>query len=226
MTPEERQLLTSLFERVGATGAQPRDREAEALIAEALRRYPFAPYVLAQTVLVQDEALRAAAERINSLEAGAGAEEAPSFLGRSPSRTPSGLPGMGVSQAPNPPAGPWGAPAQQPQPGSLFGGAPGGGGFLRNAMSTAAGVAGGALLFQGIQNLFSGKEGGTSGLLGPNEANAGTDSSFADQFIGKSGHEAEPAPEGPDLTEAGYDPADDQGDDGFDLGMDDDGDWA
>jgi hypothetical protein len=36
-------------------------------------------------------------------------------------------------------------------------------GFLRNAASTAAGVAGGALLFQGINSLFSGHHGGLLG---------------------------------------------------------------
>jgi hypothetical protein len=36
-------------------------------------------------------------------------------------------------------------------------------GFLRNAATTAAGVAGGALLFQGINSLFSGHHGGLLG---------------------------------------------------------------
>jgi hypothetical protein len=42
------------------------------------------------------------------------------------------------------------------------------GGFLRSAAQTAAGVAGGALLFQGINSLFSGHSGlmGGSGGLG------------------------------------------------------------
>jgi uncharacterized protein len=45
--------------------------------------------------------------------------------------------------------------AQQPAGGSVFGaGAGGGGGFLRSAAATAAGVAGGALLFEGISSLF------------------------------------------------------------------------
>jgi uncharacterized protein len=58
----------------------------------------------------------------------------------------------------------------QPQPGygapgggGFMGGGMGGGGFLRSAAATAAGVAGGALLFQGIESLF-GRGGG--GILG------------------------------------------------------------
>jgi hypothetical protein len=39
----------------------------------------------------------------------------------------------------------------------------GGGGFLRTALTTAAGVAGGALLFEGIRNLM----GGSPGAFGP-----------------------------------------------------------
>jgi uncharacterized protein len=69
MTPEERQMLGDLFERVKAAGATPRDAEAEAFINDAARATPFAPYVLAQTVLVQQQALEAAARRLSELEA-------------------------------------------------------------------------------------------------------------------------------------------------------------
>ncbi len=53
MSPEERQLLIGLFDRVRGAAANPRDREAEALIDDAVRAQPYAPYLLAQTVLVQ-----------------------------------------------------------------------------------------------------------------------------------------------------------------------------
>jgi len=69
MSPEERQLLQGLFDRIrGAAGTQ-RDREAEAFILENVRQQPYAPYLLAQTVIVQDQALRAANERLQQLEA-------------------------------------------------------------------------------------------------------------------------------------------------------------
>ncbi len=71
MTPEERQMLGSLFERINSAGATPRDPQAESFINDAVRSAPFAPYVLAQTVLVQQHALEAAAHRIAELEAAA-----------------------------------------------------------------------------------------------------------------------------------------------------------
>ena len=86
MTPEERQMLGGLFQRVNSAAATQRDPEAESFITDAVRAAPHAPYVLAQTVLVQQQALEAAANRISQLEAAAqqGAEQSQehgSFLG-------------------------------------------------------------------------------------------------------------------------------------------------
>src|SRR5579863_2283499 len=84
MTPEERQMLVGLFDRVGAAGSAPRDAQAEAFIAEAVRAQPHAPYVLAQTVLVQQQALENASRRLADLEAQVKAQppqEETSFLG-------------------------------------------------------------------------------------------------------------------------------------------------
>ena len=86
MTPEERQMLGGLFQRVNATAATQRDGEAETFINDAVRAAPHAPYVLAQTVLVQQQALEAAANRISQLEAAAQqsaeqSQEHGSFLG-------------------------------------------------------------------------------------------------------------------------------------------------
>ena len=69
MTPQERQMLGDLFERISSTNSGPRDPQAEAFINDAVRAMPYAPYMLAQTVLVQQHALEAAAERIKELEA-------------------------------------------------------------------------------------------------------------------------------------------------------------
>ncbi len=178
MTPQEQQLLADLFGRVRGTANAPRDRDAEAFIADAIRAMPFAPYVLAQTVLVQEEGLRAATERVRQLEAqvgdlqaqGASAPAATSFLG-----------GLGKSMfgatpsapaAPAQPSGPWGrmaAPPPQPSPGwgaspqpqpapwqQPMGSAPAGGGFLKGALGAAAGVAGGVLLADSIRNMMGG----------------------------------------------------------------------
>jgi uncharacterized protein len=69
MTPEERQMLAGLFERINANSSAPRDAEAESFISDAVRKAPFSPYILAQTALVQQQALEAAAHRIAELEA-------------------------------------------------------------------------------------------------------------------------------------------------------------
>jgi uncharacterized protein len=151
MQSQERELISGLFGRLQPFESQPRDGEAEALIKETVARQPAAPYLLVQTVLVQEQALKAAQERIAELEAKAGAAPAASgFLGSAPK------------------IGPWGAPAAPPASGPSTrsplqaavapqGG--GGGGFLRSAMATAAGVAGGALLFEGIRSLMGSNPG-------------------------------------------------------------------
>jgi uncharacterized protein len=166
MTPQERELITSLMSRLKKVTGEPKDREAEALIRQSIAEQPDAPYQLVQTVLIQDMALNQAQSRIADLEkqlADATAKTQPtSFLG--------GLSGRAGGAAP--PFGPWGQPAQPPSnytpanygPANYapppLGGVPAGSGglgasgFLKSAATTAAGVAGGALLFEGIQSMF------------------------------------------------------------------------
>src|SRR5262245_26548791 len=71
MTPQERQLIDDLFDRLSKLENSPRDPEAQGAIAQGLRSAPNAVYALVQTALVQDEALRRAHERIQELEGGA-----------------------------------------------------------------------------------------------------------------------------------------------------------
>jgi hypothetical protein len=68
MTPQERQLMAELFDRLATLENNPRDPDAEAMIREGFRRAPNAAYALVQTVLVQDEALKAANNRIQQYE--------------------------------------------------------------------------------------------------------------------------------------------------------------
>jgi hypothetical protein len=70
MTPQERQLIDELFDRLAKVESAPRDAEAMSAIMQGLRNAPNAIYPLVQTVLLQDEALRRAAERIQQLEQG------------------------------------------------------------------------------------------------------------------------------------------------------------
>lgn len=180
MTPEERQMLEGLFDRVKQSSAAPRDREAETFIQQAVQAQPYAPYLLSQAVIVQEEGLKAAAARIQQLEAEleqaraqAQRPAAGGFLGglfgsSQPAAAPppqarsgSGVPSFGGQRAPfqQLPSGPWGGQggAFGGRPGP-FGGAPaaGGGSFLKGALATAAGVAGGALLFSGISSMMQG----------------------------------------------------------------------
>jgi hypothetical protein len=147
MQQQERDLIADLFGRLQQYENQQRDAEAERLIASYVARQPASPYLLVQTALVQEEALKQARARIAELESKVSGQASGqgSFLGNAPR-----------------PTGPWGsAPAQQqqpvPAPATPWGQAPqasAGGGFLRSALTTAAGVAGGALLFEGIRNMF------------------------------------------------------------------------
>jgi hypothetical protein len=138
MQAEERDLIGGLYERLRAYDAQPRDAEAELLIGDLVSRQPSAPYLLTQTVLVQEQALKTAQARISELEA---RMQGGGFLGSAPNLGPWGA-------KPTPPAASATAALNAPPPG------PQGGGFLRSALATAAGVAGGALLFEGIRNMF------------------------------------------------------------------------
>jgi uncharacterized protein len=178
MSPEERQLITGLFDRIRSAANTPRDPEAEALIADAVKSMPYAPYFLVQAVLVQDQALRAANERPQQLEARLsdleqqGQGQRPGSAGF--------LGGLGsIFGSPGPqtqPRGPWGPPASQqqsypppPEPGPWGGVPQAGGGFLQGALGTAAGVSGGVLLADSIRGLFGGNHGGLgigSGLGG------------------------------------------------------------
>lgn len=150
MTPQERQLVENLFDRLAKLENAPRDADAERAIDDGLRRAPNAIYPLVQTVLVQDEALRRADARIRELTGeDAGAPASGGFLdsmrqaltGRS---APTSVP----SVRPPEPDPRWnsgaGTPAVQAQ----------GGSFLGTAAASAAGVIGGALLLNSISSMF------------------------------------------------------------------------
>jgi hypothetical protein len=195
MTPNERALIEQLFQRIRATQVA-RDPEADRLIAEEMSRSPGAAYALAQTVLVQDYALREATERLRQLEEQIPATYEQSEAGQAwggrqgEAGAGQGWGGAGQSAAgPSPStregaglslgsildrAGLSGRRGSVPRAGAATGEIPsreaaepvreGGGGFLQGALQTAAGVAGGALLFQGIKSLFGGE--GAASTLG------------------------------------------------------------
>ena len=155
MTPEERQLLTRFLEDLGQARAGPKDPEAASLISQAINSNPDAPYLLVQHTILSDEALKAAQDRIAELEAQLGRGEPRSFLGAGWRGGSTAVPPTGPGQ---PDYGPGPQPGYAPAGGpfSMGGGL---GSFLRSAGTTAAGVAGGEMLFQGLSGLFGGHHG-------------------------------------------------------------------
>jgi len=186
MTPQERQMVADLFDRLASLEGERRDADAERVIREGLGRAPNAVYALVQSVLVQDEALKRANARIEELEHAAGGQPAQGggFLdsmrnvltgrgGSVPSVRPAGQGSSGQGSSgvwgPRPDAPPPGYPPQgyQQQPGYPPPGYPQapmggsmmgghGGSFLGTAAATVAGVVGGAMLLNGIRSAFGG----------------------------------------------------------------------
>ena len=201
MTPQERQLVDELFERLSRLEGTPRDADATATISQGLARAPNAIYPLVQTVLLQEEALKRANARIEELEAGGAApqpQEQPGFLD-SMRNSIFGQPPRGGGSVPSVRAGSnerpaWntgavypGAASQPPQPdpragqgggqGAAQGGAPGGGmggSFLGTAAATAAGVIGGSMLMNSIGNLMGGNKHGLSDTANAGKGDGGS----------------------------------------------------
>jgi len=160
MTPQEQQLLDDFLQRLAATGGVMKDPQADALIRQRLAGQPDALYLLVQRSLLQQQALENAKAQIAQLQAQVSSQQqGGSFLGGQ-------SPGWGAAPPPMPP--------QQPQPAAapgwrdrLFGSAPAPApapaaapGFLSQAATTAAGVAGGMFLFDGIESMLGGHHGG------------------------------------------------------------------
>lgn len=157
MTPQERELLTQFLNQLAEARAGEKNAEAEALIREAVARQPDAAYLLVQRTILQEQALNAAKTQIaqlqNQLQNARSGNRESGFLGggnpwsqasESPANA-SGVPGAGNYQVPR------AAPAANV---SSFGSGGGGGSFLGNIATTAAGVVAGSFLFQGIENLL------------------------------------------------------------------------
>lgn len=171
-------MLQQLVQQVAKTSLSEKDPDAEALLKDGLARDPDALYKLAQIVLVQDISLHQAQARIQQLTAQAQQQPQPaqparasSFLGNllhhndpSPSSQPNGnTPPFQPVNTP-PPAPQQYAQPRQPQYASP---SSGGSGFLRSAATTAAGVAAGALAFEGIESVFHHGLGGGYGFGSP-----------------------------------------------------------
>lgn len=224
MNPQNRQAIDSIFTRLAEiekTGPA-RDGEAEALIHSRLSEQPGSAYYLAQTVIVQEQALQAAQQKIQTLEQRASAQTAASTspargLGYGFGRGSAEVPAPEMDDAASANAG-FGSRAmatsghggglgqrlgfdgqgnnagQQARPA-------GGGGFMAGAMQTALGVAGGMMLGNMLSGLFANSA----------EAAQGTAAETGDQnAVAESGMEDSPAQmdgwnDSADFNDGGFD---------------------
>jgi uncharacterized protein len=151
MDRNDRQAIETLFDKLAAVESQspPRDGESEVFIRDKVARQPGAPYYMAQTIVVQEQALAAAEARLAELEAQA-AQASPANGGffdalfgdrRQPARSTGSVPRVGSASPES---------MQRQQSGS--------GGFLAGAAQTALGVTGGVLLGNAIAGMLSSHE--------------------------------------------------------------------
>jgi hypothetical protein len=238
MTPQERQLIAELFDRLASLENAPRDADAVDAINAGLDRAPNALYPLVQTVLVQDEALRRADARIRELEDERGAgEERPqqkSFLegmrdsvssrrerqGSVPSVRPGGTEPAGSK---------WGSGTtlsggQSSAPESGYSAAKpelvaGSGSFLGTAAATAAGVVGGALLMNSFRGMFGGQQ--AQGALGQGGGSPWDRSGSAGDLARQAG--ADDIGRGGSDRAAAYDAGETQHQGAFDVAQNDAG---
>ncbi|OZI17086.1 DUF2076 domain-containing protein [Bordetella genomosp. 7] len=152
MQDQDRDAIASVFSRIQELERQghPRDPDAEQLIRQEMQKNPGSAYYLAQTVLVQQQALQNAQARIQELQKNPSAAVQPS--GSNPTAA---SPSTAFGRR---------APAAGPAAGGLGTGfgrnnaAPAGGGFMAGALQTAVGVAGGMMLGNLLGSLFTGNE--------------------------------------------------------------------
>ena len=230
MTPQEEQLLNSLIERINQTQLQEKDPDAEALLNQQLAGNPDALYILAQTVLVQNIALEQAKAQVNQLQGQLQQQtqqrpaHTTSFLGRllgerddqpRPVQQPAQVvqqqaPSPGYQQVPPQYAPPVGQYPQYGQPQYVPSGQPS---FLSGALQTAAGVAAGALAFEGVESILHGFGHGGYGFGGPGIGGFGerpveviNNNYYDDAGRGAEHGEHHAADQAGQFGDAGYDP--------------------
>ncbi len=166
MQSEEQRLIDGLFSRLqqAEQNSAARDTTAENIINTHLRAQPAAPYYMAQTILIQEAALRQLNEKVQQLEQQVNAlqsrkPESGGFLaglfggGRHEEQQAprSGAPIPGTQASPNYDASERYAQPQAPQMAQQAGRS---GGFMAGALQTAAGVAGGVMLGNMLTSMF------------------------------------------------------------------------
>jgi hypothetical protein len=179
MNSDEQTLIDGLFTRLqqAEKDSGPQDALALARIKEHVTAQPNVAYYMAQAILVQEAAIKRLDEQNKKLQADLAQAQAQLQAQAAPAPSSGGggflssIFGSGSRDAqpaaPAPSSGGWREPApryaapppqapqqQYAQPAPAPGAAPAGGGFMRGALQTAAGVAGGVMLAEGISSLF------------------------------------------------------------------------
>jgi uncharacterized protein len=252
MTPEERNLITELFNRLVTLENSPRDPAAEQAIYQGFQQAPNAAYALVQTVLVQDETLKRAEARIRELEEGPSAEPPrdTSFLGsmrqaigmgepRRAGSVPSVKPGMssawhntGTPAQPEPMQAPPMQAQMQPQaaPGMAPGYGSGGSSFLGTAAAAAAGVVGGSLLMGGLRSMMGGGpahsafDPSAGAARGGSPWTGGSDGGNLSRQVGLDDMGKTPGARGDDASRSGFFGSDNDSRGSFAAGQGDDAD--
>lgn len=181
MTSQEQQWLDEFLQRLAGAPATAKDPQADAMIRERLAAQPDTTYLLVQRALLLERALHDARQQIAQLQQQVQGQGGGSFLGQGLDTQFGRGPAPSAPNAPAyaAPAAPAYAAAAPAQPGwreRLFGGpaaaqaapASTGGSFLGNAAASAAGVAGGMFLFNGIENMLGHRSAGNNWLGGSN----------------------------------------------------------
>jgi hypothetical protein len=185
MDTQDRQAIEKLFSKLSGVEGQGghRDPESELFIKERISTQPGAPYFMAQTIVVQEQALAAAEDRIRELERARSPQPQQSrgfllsIFGNANSPQYRSTPSDDRQS-------PWGQPQSSnglPSQGR------GGGGFLAGAAQTAMGVAGGVMLGSALSGMFGGTEAKAAERVAEKPAEqssenqeAGTDLGFED----------------------------------------------
>ncbi len=159
MQSEEQRLIDGLFGRLkqAEENSTPRDAAADQLIQQHLAQLPGAAYYMAQTILIQEAAMKRLNSRIQALEGQVAQLQHASRQQQSSGGFLAGLFGAETARGADPaPLGqnvpPGGYSAQQTAPG--YAAPRGGTGFMAGALQTAAGVAGGVIMADMLTSMF------------------------------------------------------------------------
>lgn len=177
MTPSESQALQDFLTQLIAIRGFAKDPQASAQIANAVAQQPDAAYLLVQRAMLLEKELEQATAQVQQLQNALDVERASpatSFLDAANAWGNSAKPAAPLHFATPPASMPQSPlPASMPNPGPVLTASNTGffgsnaGSMLGTVAATAAGVAGGALLYQGIGSLMSHQNHG-AGLAGQN----------------------------------------------------------